>query len=565
MLKIFAQLLFGIATCCLFLVNGPCVVAQSPSFPYTAKVADDTAIVRSGPGTTHYGTEQLPPGTEVTIYRHDPGGWMAIRPSHASFSLVQKDEVELLDNGFARVKHDDTVAWVGTRLDPVDKPLWQVKLRGGEMLKVLGEVDRDRYELGDNEPDWVQVSPPRGEFRWIAAADLATVDATASDATTDRQRTYGQNLSDNDIEGLQVEIGFESDLNEQLNIADSTPAPAKPAARVPFEPWDDEDATESNAGEASVSTQDSEGEDWSVDIKPQSRTDNSPADTPSADRVSQAPSPAATGWRPAQQTISNFVNQRSSFMAESAPTPGRTASWSAGHDHPASASNATAHARSEIFDDIDSAPATPIFGTDTSAQTPRLQTPDFGNSIAPGSPLYALDQRLTQELLKPPVAWDLIQLAADVQRSRDATTSPDEIAAADRLLEKIRKCREVQAGYRATGNDDGPVDLETRRTDPARDVGIAQTRIASNDLHYNYDASGYLNELVRDNGTGPTTFVLQDVSGNITHQISAPPGLNLRRYLNQRVGIIGNRGFNQQLNLDHVTAERVIAIDTLRR
>ncbi|MGI9517247.1 MAG: hypothetical protein ACR2NP_09385, partial [Pirellulaceae bacterium] len=238
MLKIFAQLLVGVATCCSLLVSGQSVYAQSTSFPYTAKVAVDAAIVRSGPGTTHYGTEQLPPGTEITIYRHDPGGWMAIRPPQASFSLVQKDEVELLDNGFARVRHDDTVAWVGTRLDPVDKPMWQVKMRAGEMLKVLGEVDRDRYELGDNEPDWVQVTPPRGEFRWIAAADLAT-DVTASVATTDRQRTYGQNLTDNDVEGLQVEIGFESDLNEELNIADSAPAPARSAERVPFEPWDD--------------------------------------------------------------------------------------------------------------------------------------------------------------------------------------------------------------------------------------------------------------------------------------------------------------------------------------
>jgi hypothetical protein len=57
----------------------------------------------------------------------------------------------------------------------------------------------------------------------------------------------------------------------------------------------------------------------------------------------------------------------------------------------------------------------------------------------------------------------------------------------------------------------------------------------------------------------------EDETGRVTHHIDAPPGLNLRRYLNQRVGIIGSRGFHQQLQLNHVTAERIIALNTLRR
>ena len=80
-----------------------------------------------------------------------------------------------------------------------------------------------------------------------------------------------------------------------------------------------------------------------------------------------------------------------------------------------------------------------------------------------------------------------------------------------------------------------------------------------------YDAYGYLNELVRDGGLGTSTFVLQDADGRITHHVAPQPGVNLRRYLNQRVGILGNRGYHQQLNLRHVSAERVIAIDRLRR
>ena len=584
MLKTAVQFLIGFAVAGGCWTNAHSVYAQdalTPSFPYWTKVGDASAIVRSGPGEIHYGTDQLAPGTEIQIHRHDPGGWMAIRPPQASFSLVQRDDVELLDNGMARVIHNDTVAWVGTRLDPVDKPMWQVKLRSGELLKVLGQVDRDQYELGVDEPDWIQVEPPPGEFRWIAAGDLAKSGATitSTPTTPDRERKYGQNLSDNDIEGLQLEIGFESDLSgqpsaapslgedlnleQELTITDSSPLPVRrnrgANGRVPFDAWDEgTKATPDSDQSPSISAP---FEDWSEDIQPQARS-RRPQEQATAAQSSR--SPADDGWRPAQQTISNFVNQRSSFSAEAPATPAQMADWSRGTIDQTPVSNASVHTRSDVFDSVDSAPVPPSFGSDFSSSATRLHTPDLGNPIAPGSPLYVLDQRLTQEMLKPPAEWNLIQLAAEVQRARNATTAPDEIAAADRMLEKIRKCREIQAGFRATDSE-GPVDLETRRAIPARDVGIANSQLARNELHYDYDASGYLNELVRNNGVGPVTYVLQDVSGKITHQVTAPPGLNLRRYLNQRVGIIGNRGFNQQLNLDQVTADRVIAIDTLRR
>jgi hypothetical protein len=170
--------------------------------------------------------------------------------------------------------------------------------------------------------------------------------------------------------------------------------------------------------------------------------------------------------------------------------------------------------------------------------------------------------RLTGEMLKHPTEWNLVDIAQEAQRLRDATADPVKQGAIDRLLEKIRNCREIQAGYEAV---DGPApgDLETRA--PEGTLHASAIAPASNELLYEYDAFGWLNELVRDGGLGHSTWVLQDDQGKITHHVTAPPGLNLRRYLNQRVGIIGNRGYDQQLNLNHVTAERVIAVDQLRR
>ena len=70
---------------------------------------------------------------------------------------------------------------------------------------------------------------------------------------------------------------------------------------------------------------------------------------------------------------------------------------------------------------------------------------------------------------------------------------------------------------------------------------------------------------MRGRGSVDSTFVLQDENGKITHHIQPAPGLNLNRYVRSRVGIMGPRGFNQQLGLNHVTAERIIVLEKARR
>ena len=81
----------------------------------------------------------------------------------------------------------------------------------------------------------------------------------------------------------------------------------------------------------------------------------------------------------------------------------------------------------------------------------------------------------------------------------------------------------------------------------------------------NYDAHGWLNKLVRSKGSLQPTYVLEDDNGRILYHIAPSPGLNLNRYLKSRVGVIGRRGFHQELQLNHVTAERIVVIDSLRR
>ena len=118
-----------------------CTVATADeTFPYTAYVTSDDVYVRSGPGKNYYPTEKLVRGVEVEVYRHDPGGWFAIRPPQGSFAWVVGCDVRLLPDrqGMAEVAKDHTLAYVGSRFSDV-RDVRQVKLDRGELVEILGE------------------------------------------------------------------------------------------------------------------------------------------------------------------------------------------------------------------------------------------------------------------------------------------------------------------------------------------------------------------------------------------------------------------------------------------
>src|SRR5262249_47385266 len=85
---------------------------SAEQFPYTAYCNSDDIYVRSGPGKNYYPTEKLSKGAAVEIYRHDPGGWYAIRPPEGSFSWVPADALKPTGNGLAVVVKDRTSCFV---------------------------------------------------------------------------------------------------------------------------------------------------------------------------------------------------------------------------------------------------------------------------------------------------------------------------------------------------------------------------------------------------------------------------------------------------------------------
>lgn len=139
--------------------------AQTGELPYTAYVAADEAFVRSGPGENYYPTLRLRRGDTVEVYRHDPGGWYAIRPPAGSFSWISAEFVKLLDGGLGVVSGDRVIARVGSQFND-QRDVVQVRLDRGEEVEIL---EARPLQSPRSDQSWYKIAPPPGEFRWISA------------------------------------------------------------------------------------------------------------------------------------------------------------------------------------------------------------------------------------------------------------------------------------------------------------------------------------------------------------------------------------------------------------
>ena len=154
----------GFAWLALFCVSASIrPAAAGEKFPYTAYTNSDDVYIRSGPGKNYYPTDKLAKGEPVEIYRHDPGGWYAIRPPQGSFSWVPAEALKPIGDRLAVVLKDHTPCFVGTRFSNA-RDVHQVRLDQGEQVEIL-----DIKPIGDGSEaqSWCQISPPSGEFRWV--------------------------------------------------------------------------------------------------------------------------------------------------------------------------------------------------------------------------------------------------------------------------------------------------------------------------------------------------------------------------------------------------------------
>ncbi len=469
---------------------GANLFAQQTQFPYQAIVVSGEARVFSGPGKMHYATDVLKPGDLVQVYHHDLGNWCAIRPPQGSFSLVPEAAVKIVGENAGEIVEANSQAWVGTAMGAVEKPLWQVKLKIGEPVNILGEVSWP--DADGNKTVWLQITPPNGEFRWIHLDDIRL-------PKTELPGEFEQHESSSPME---MAGKFES--YEERNDG------WRPA-KLPFDEQNEIQLASSQQVEDSSSQQIMQASPVGV-FKEEPNENGFVTPTPRPQRFANANLNQSNGTAPRDQATRPVVSNQ----------------------------------RPERFASRDAA-----FGAIPPAQTLTPIAP-LGNLLLTDR-LRQLDLRLSNEVTKPSmIDWSLSEIAIDTQSVINNAVNDSEVFAGQRLLEKINNFRRIQDNARTVEG--------SKRSLDGTPFTLKQN-VGSETQGSIYDAQGWLNELVRKRGEINSIYVLEDDQGRITHHVQAAPGLNLHRYLRSKIGIIGQRGYNQQLDLNHILVERLIVLE----
>lgn len=187
----------------------PAALATGAEFPYTAYVNSADVYVRSGPGRDYYPTDKLAKGQEVEVYRHDPGGWLAIRPPRGSYSWVSARHLDIAKDDLAVVNSERVVARVGSTLGDM-RDVIQVRLEKDERVELL--------EAPAADSPWCKIAPPAGEFRWVFSkyVDQDLPSDLAQDAREAGAR--GQvRLTGNDEPTTPADAQAAAELSAELN------------------------------------------------------------------------------------------------------------------------------------------------------------------------------------------------------------------------------------------------------------------------------------------------------------------------------------------------------------
>jgi len=579
------------------------------TFPYTATIESESANIRSGPAAVHYVTNQLKRGEKVEVYRHDPGGWYAIRPPQSEFSLVRAKYVLLNPNsGTGRITKDGTRAWVGTRLAPKSEPMWQVQLQRRDVVEVIGK--QQVKDANGQVNAWYEIAPPAGEFRWIHESEFQKPQLAANDQSDELQPTAeslersGTLIDANAREQTRVEA-----VQQQVTIESSqtTPELATTIRPQPFEPTKITeqpgilpieraiDVGKSSAAEPAATTAQVTG-GWQVAGTERSDEPRQFSNRTEPQRVNAA----------ADAIILAGDSQPNDQSAERNSPPGKLA-----------------FNEQTLINEIGAVPASTTKNTPSADGNadPLLQIQ--GESFE--DQYRQLELLLTMSILKPADQWQLEPLLRATKEFSKAAIDPDQQIMVSSLLRKIESFEKLQQQHQAVNSaptkpgDLGAADSVigsaneqlTARTnviqapDRAIDQNVRPAAFVENKIpgadqdilsdltakqsadeadgldnsataqgaigtgvtdepESIYDGTGWLNQLYINNGNARPAYVLQDENGNIIKTILPAPGVNLDRYLKQEVGVTGRRGLNRKYNLPHVTVDRVIVLERHR-
>ncbi|WP_148618699.1 SH3 domain-containing protein [Mariniblastus fucicola] len=533
----------------MFFVCSANANGQEYSLLYTAIVKNDDASVHSGPGKSHYATHRLNRDELVQVYRRDPGGWCLIRPPERSFSLIPRSAVKLLSDEVGEIKIDGVDAWVGTKLGPVENPMSQKSLKKGDRVAIVGEVS---WPNPAGKPNvWLQIEPPSGEYRWIHVSNLQLPpekdtrtespstkrelhDDESLDSEPSQQRSSPRSLS----RASQNQDATENSPTERDYSEPPSFSKSKSDLRTSFAKGASSSQARTRNSKRKIATKEI-GSGWKSATRPIPEVDPVP---PQFSANFASPNRNPNDIR-VSDPDSGFVEQ-ATFVQEAA-ADSRFEPWDG---RPVSALSQPARApdRFASRDSMDRQVRSYVRDQSQSNLATNRTRDDGFEKLRENSTLIEIEDRLSKEMVKEPGSWNLADLKFATERAKARSVDPVERLAFQHVMDKIERCDQLRKHYQQAS----PY--------PAASSSIGSARSGTSTAGTPYDAVGWLKRLANSSGRVDPTYVLQDSLGNVTHEVVGIAGMNLGQYVDKQVGVIGRRGFNRRLKLNHVTAERIV-------
>jgi hypothetical protein len=526
---------------CLALVYSARAWADAAEeFPCTAYVSSPRpARVYSGPGRDYYPTDQLQAGTEVEVYKRLNKDWVAIRPPEGSFSLVPVSVLNVSGKDDLGTVTQEVKTIVGSRLGAGRYDVEYVTLSPGEVVQILGSTELPLEEGQDLM--CYEIAPPAGEFRWMRAQDLVPDDPARvrdTDQTDEARIVHSRRAHHRPHRLLETSRSqwSLSSLAAELRRPTRTADPEESTALVrpaQFLSSDSPDEAPRSSGPAP------EQLPLLVAPDPLAAQAGSDLSAPSLRPPPSAPPGASSPANRVPPSVAEPPPSGDSLGLMPPPDPRQTERHRETSGWPGSG--------------VEASVAAPLALPEIRPFSRREQPLQLGpiGKLRLGQELIDIELQLTKQVCQSPTTWHLSDLRARAQAVIDASHDPQQRATAQKIIAKIAQFEDVRRRQRSI--------LASNFDRNAPDTRVV-SRANGDDA---YDGSGFLMPVVTQDPNIPK-YVLTDEQGNILQFVSPKPGINLKRFEQQRVGILGDKSFLPTYNQPHLMAERIITLDKTR-
>lgn len=526
------------------------------------------------PSDDAYATVMAGPQTQLEVWRHDPNGWLAIRPPDGSFSLVDAKHMKATnDPDVFTVSTDRAKAWVGTQIDEEHTPISQVRMKLGERVAVISSLI---IEEQNGAQTWYQIEPPAGEFRWVHQDDLQSGGREYSAPSASEIANRPKPPVDAPMSGFMPPLtGNAANTDPAQGLAHGSAAP--PALQL--------DQPYGQIGFGSNSNSSATNPNDSGQWRAAQQT------TPVLDYADpRYPRDSATGEFGSHQASHSAANDQSSGNSLVQPLALQDSSRSPSPSSPGDAWDAAVNRLRQ--DPVANAVADASFsgGQPSPSPTPNVNPSVLANYNPPTSTndwnqqLAWVQSRLNQDTAQAPQQWNLVPLLTQCQAMWHSAPSKEQqeaVASVGRRIEAMLQFQHASgnnihsptSGMMATNNDPwagqrfasngsfvGSGVTPSAGSAPANTSPSTAPPFSNPPSNVAYDAVGYLKELVIERGQRSNEYVLQDNIGRSICHISAQPGVNLNNFLDKKVGVMGIRGVDGKRNLPHISVERIYQV-----